>query len=138
MKPVNSRRIVPIAVVTIILFFLMIVFQVFVIAGGYELEASTVKKVAPWAYIPFIKLVGEHPDTRPEWATEQETKTKEEKQDVITFAGFRPESIPVTIDVDPLPATNVVLESTVPVEEPQRAVTNDLPVSKSEEVVPVG
>ena len=130
MKQLEQRRIVPISIITMILFSIMGLFQLFVIAGGYELEASTVQKIAPWAYEPFLKLVGEHPDTRPAWAIENRTKELEEQPSPVTVAGIDPESISVDLNLDPMP-TNTIIEATVPVDEPK-------PAKKSGEVIPVG
>ncbi len=63
MKNRESRRIVPISVVTIVVFAVVVVFEALIIGGVYEVKASAVARIAPWAYEPFLKLVGEHPDS---------------------------------------------------------------------------
>ena len=140
MNETNARRIVPISIVTMIVFGLMALFQVFVIAGGYELEAATVKKVAPWAYDSFLKVTGEHPDTRPEWVVEK--KTVETEADVIRIGGIRPEAISVTIEDQPLPEKTGVIKPTTPLKEESTVIPVSVPeIEKGEnpaEVVPVG
>ena len=140
MKETTARRIVPISIVTMIVFGLMALFQIFVITGGYELEAATVKKAAPWAYESFLKLTGEHPDTRPEWIKEKKAVNPE--IDMITIGGIRPEDISVTIEDQPLTKKKVVIEPTKPIEEKARVIPVSIPkVEKNEkpgEVVPVG
>jgi hypothetical protein len=63
MKSKESRRIVPISAVTLMVLAVLFVFEALVIAGAVELKASRVARVAPWAYEPFLRLVGEHPDS---------------------------------------------------------------------------
>ncbi|MEE9368393.1 MAG: hypothetical protein V3V05_05965 [Pontiella sp.] len=142
MKQVNQRRIVPISVVTIVIFSLLGFFQLFVIAGGYELEASTVKKFAPWVYEPFLKLAGEHPDTRPEWAVDRGGVKEVKTSSAGTIAGFSPEEIPVTLNLDPVPVENVIIEATVPIKEPEIVNPTSVPAKepkvKPEDIVPVG
>jgi hypothetical protein len=142
MNQVEPRRIVPVSLITLILFGLMAVFQFFVIGGGYELEASTVKKNAPWAYESFLKMVGEHPDTRPEWAAHNKTQDKVERADAIKIGGFSPEAIPVTIDVEPLPESSGIIEPTKPQAEPETIIPVSVPEEESDpepgKAVPVG
>ncbi len=140
MKNVEARRTVPISVITLVLFCLMAVLQVFVITGGYELDASSVKKVAPWAYEPFLKITGEHPDTRPEWAVG--ANEDEKVAEVIKIGGIRPDAIPVTIEDQPAPAKKVIIEPTKPLEQPRTVIPVTTPEKEEkenpEEVVPVG
>ena len=63
MKIKESRRIVPISVVTLVALAVLFVFEAMVMLGAVNLKASLVAKVAPWAYEPFLRLVGEHPDS---------------------------------------------------------------------------
>ena len=63
MKIKESRRIVPISMVTLVALGVLFVFEMMVMLGAVNLKASFVAKVAPWAYEPFLRLVGEHPDS---------------------------------------------------------------------------
>ena len=134
MKSLEPRRIVPISVVTLAAFSFLCVFELFVMVGGVEVRASTVKNVAPWLHGPFLRLVGEHPDSRPDWAVGQGTVEENpagEPSGIVTVAGFTPDELSVKIE------TGAVIEPTVPQEEPATAPTNK-PAKPMDDDIPVG
>ena len=63
MKNKESRRIVPVSAFVLVLLVILVVCEALVIGGSLEVKASSIAKVAPWAYEPFLRLVGEHPDS---------------------------------------------------------------------------
>lgn len=140
----ETRRINPIAHIALIAVLLLIIFEMLVIFGAMELRAQTVAKYAPWAYEPFLKLVGEHPDSAPRRAAIEEVEEDEDDLSTVAgVAGLNPSAIPVLIETDEAgSATNAILEATVPTEAesdpvPVYAPTNRPPV-RQEKVVPVG
>lgn len=140
MNSLEPRRIVPISVVTLAAFSFLCVLELFVMVGGIEVRASTVKNVAPWLHGSFVKLVGEHPDTRPDWAAGQgaveEDPVGEPSSGIVTVAGFTPDELSVKIE------TGTVIEPTVPQEEPATVVPVVAPTNKSakpvDDDIPVG
>ncbi len=127
MNEVESRRIIPISRITIGFVVILALFQVFMLSGIYELKSSTVKKKAPWFYSTFLKLVGEHPSTRP--PAEAVTPEQSGSSGIATVAGFNPEELSVTIEGtgEPLPGV------AVPEEKPKTVI----PVSQPEKPAPV-
>jgi len=140
----ETRRINPIAHITLVLVLLLIVFEALVIFGVFELKAQTVAKHAPWAYEPFLKLVGEHPESAPRWASIEEPEEKQAvKATMVGVTGLEPSAIPVLVETNEATlATNLILEATVPLEtEPEPtpvAAPTDAPVDESQEIDPVG
>ena len=55
-----SRRIVPESVAALVVVGLLGLFELLVLFGALEVNGASVAAVAPWAYEPFCKLVGEH------------------------------------------------------------------------------
>ena len=136
MAKLETHRINPIAHVTLLVVAIVIVFEVLVIFGLFELKAQTVAKYAPWAYEPFLKLIGEHPESIPRWATVEEPEEADPAAAAEANAtGLEPSAIPVLV-------SNVVLEASVPLEtEPEPipgAVPTNAPAAKPQETVPVG
>ena len=134
MDKVESRRVAPIGWVTTIVVLILFAFELLMMFGAIELRAATVAKYAPWAYEPFLKLVGEHPDSAPV-AVKQKSKKgptkKSELLDIIDVTGISAEAIKVDLDIDvPEPAERAVLE---PVVEPEPE-----PAKDPKDVVPVG
>ena len=74
MSKLESRRVNPIGQLALIAVLLLFVFQLFALLGVLELQAGTVAKYAPWAYEPFLRLVGEHPESSPRWASVEEVE----------------------------------------------------------------
>jgi hypothetical protein len=64
MKELETRRITPVAYIAAIVVAVLVGLELLVVSGVLELRAGTVAKYAPWAYEPFLRLVGEHPDSR--------------------------------------------------------------------------
>jgi len=110
-----------------------------VITGGVEIKASTVKRVAPFAYEPFLKLMGEHPSMISSRMAAKKNVSAEPESDsgVATIAGFRPEELSVKIDgVD-----SAVLEPVVPVKEKTPVEKPEPPPQEKQKIdedVPVG
>ena len=134
----------PIAHITLFFVVLLFIFEVSVIAGIFELKAQTVAKYAPWAYEPYLRLIGEHPDSTPRWVTVEEAKEEPAEEIAIAnMTGLEPSAIPVLIETnEAVLATNLILEASVPLKVepdpiPVSTPTNE-PPAKSEEVVPVG
>jgi hypothetical protein len=108
-----------------------------------ELRARLVAKYAPWAYEPFLRLVGEHPDSAPRWAAVEETEEPGTESPVAGVMGFEPSVIPVLMDSNantqavraPPAATNA--PAAAPEADPAAAPTN-APAEKPQEAVPVG
>ncbi len=144
MKKVETRRVNPIAHITLVLVLLLIAFEALVIFGVLELKAQTVAKYAPWAYEPFLKLVGEHPESAPRWASVEEADENEAAESTIVgVTGLEPSAIPVLVETNKaMLATNLILEATVPLDVepdpvPVVAPTN-APKADPQEIVPVG
>ena len=147
MKPLGTRRIVPVSAITIVAFSVLGVFELIVISGGLQLKASTVKKVAPWFHGTFIRLVGEHPDTRPEWSVakrqaEEVTAKPDSASAMATVAGFSPGELSVEIEGADKPPEQPVMEPTQQQEEPSPGDPDKVPNTTPAEVVdddePVG
>ena len=56
---------------------ILIFFEALVIGGVFELQAPAVAKYAPWAYEPFLRIVGEHPESAPRLAVVEEASPAE-------------------------------------------------------------
>ena len=97
MNKKESRRIVPLSVVAIAAFAVLIVCQVLVIGGVFELKASTVARIAPWAYEPFLRLVGEHPEsqTLKDSAGEQAGQGTDALSGMASIAGLDPDGVSI-------------------------------------------
>ncbi len=106
------RRINPIARVTLVAVIVLFIFEALIISGLFELKAQTVAKYAPWAYEPFLHLVGEHLDSAPRWVAVEEVD----------------ESDPIV-----LPEVNTTGLEPIPVVVPTNA-----PAVEPDEIVPVG
>jgi hypothetical protein len=144
MDKLDTRRINPISHVATLAVLLLIVFEVLIIFGALELKAQTVAKYVPWAYEPFLRLVGEHPESAPRWAMVEEPEEFEPVEPVVSgVSGLDPSAIPVLMGTNGVAiASNVLLEATVPLEIdsvpiPVMAPTN-APKPTAEDVVPVG
>lgn len=144
MSKLETRRINPIAHIALVAVVILIVFEGFVIFGALEMKAQTVARYAPWAYEPFLKLVGEHFESAPRWAVVDDSEEDKLIDAVgVNVTGLNPSAIPVLIETNEMVlATNLVIEATVPLEvkpEPIPVVTptNESP-AKPEEMVPVG
>jgi len=137
-KAKETWRIVPVAWWAAAACAVLLVAQAWVAAGGMETSASAVRRYAPWAYGPFLKLVGEHPSSRrADTAAAAERAGGAASPSVMaTVAGFSPDALSVVIDTGPGPATNAAPEPAVqdkPLPEPEAA-----PVVPPPEPEPVG
>lgn len=120
----ETRRINPIARVTFVAVMVLFVFEALVISGLFELKAQTVAKYAPWAYEPFLHLVGEHLESTPRWVA------VEEAEELATEPLALPE---LAMTNETSAVTNGMINPVVPV-----VVPTNTPPTKPEEIVPVG
>jgi hypothetical protein len=144
MAKLETRRVNPLAHITLVAVIILIIFEVLVMGGVLELKSQAVAKYAPWAYEPFLKLAGEHPDSAPRWAVVEEV---DESDPVVlpevNVTGLEPSAIPLLVSTNEASiASHVVLEASVPLETeaepiPVVAPTN-APAAEPEEIVPVG
>lgn len=116
----ETRRINPIATLTTAVVIVLVAVEAFIILGVFELKAQTVATYAPWAHEPFLRWVGEHPDSVARWGVEE---TKKPALDPI-------EAMLATPTNEMNTATNLMLNPLVP-------VTN-APPAKPETFIPVG
>lgn len=132
------KRSIPVALKATVVLCILGLFELFVIMGGLTLRAASVKQVAPWAYETYLRLVGEHPDSLSKWAVAEKRDKKTESQTVssiASFAGFRPDQIPVTLEnVDKRPVVEPDEQRTM---APVQAPTNRPPQPEKSDV-PVG
>ncbi|HSR88451.1 MAG TPA: hypothetical protein VLL07_05815 [Pontiella sp.] len=143
MNKKESRRIVPLSAVAVAAFAILIVFQALVIGGVFNLKASTVARIAPWAYEPFLRLVGEHPES--ETMKGSISNPAEQGTDALSgmasVTDFDPDGLTIDAEAEQGGGTGsgglMPVDSrtnTVPVESPE---TNSVP-EPSGEVMPVG
>ena len=140
-----SRRTVPLSAVAIVAFVTLVGFEVLVIGGAFGVKASTVARIAPWAYEPFLRLVGEHPDS--EMLKESVRGRKEEgagaPSGMAGVAGFNPDGLIIDLDAQTEEDGNGGSEEGMSAGSPSNAVpaesstTNQVP-DQSGDVVPVG
>lgn len=62
MKNKESRRIVPMSMAALVVTVLLVLFEGLTLGHALEVDASVIARIAPWAYEPFLRVVGEHPD----------------------------------------------------------------------------
>jgi len=82
MNKLYMRRRHPLSIVVSVLVFFLLFTEAFVLFGGFEIDAKTVYKTAPWLHPYYLKLVGEDPDSIREWNRffeEQKQAQKKEK-----------------------------------------------------------
>ena len=140
MSKLETRRINPIAHIALVAVVILIVLEGLVIFGALELKAQTVARYAPWAYEPFLKLVGEHPESAPRWAVVDEPKEDKPIDPAgVNVTGLDPSAIPVLIETNEAAwATNKVIEATVPLNIEPDPIPVSAPMNTPEEIVPVG
>jgi hypothetical protein len=114
----QKRRINLAAQIAGIAVFLLILFEGLVIGGIFELQAPAVAKFAPWAFEPFLRIVGEHPESAPRVAMVEEINpTESASKTALGLTGFSPESIPIlTENSEILSNTNNSIELSQPSE----------------------
>ncbi len=109
-------------------------FEALVISGAVETKASTIAKVAPWAYEPFLKLVGEHPDSyRKRGDVDSRRDTQPEASAIDMVTGLSAESLLVETNV--VPDIQESMDTTNTPAEPSATPLSD---PEPEKVVPVG
>jgi hypothetical protein len=132
MKNKEHRRIVPISVVTLVALVILAVFEGLMIGGVVRVKSTTVAKWAPWAYEPFLRLIGEHPDAlRQKEASTKVPAPEPELTGLDEITGFSSESIGLESNDVPAIAPPEVVEQIEPeVYEP--------PTNSAGKVIPVG
>ncbi len=141
MNKLETRRVNPIARITVFIVALLIVFEVLIICGAMGLKTNTVAKYTPWAYESFLKLVGEHPESTPRRASIEETKESSAELSEINVTGLAPSSIPLLVEAhEAQPVTNTILEATLPIatEINSDVLSTNTPVATPLEILPVG
>jgi hypothetical protein len=98
----ETRRINPIARLTILVLVVLFAFEAFVIFNGVEISAQTIQKYAPWAYEPFLKAVGEHPDFPSRWKTENQPSTEDSGTAVPEPVHLSPSILPASTNLPPI------------------------------------
>ena len=143
MSKKQSRRRVPVSAVTMVAVLILVFFEVLVIGGVFSVKASTVARIAPWAYEPFLRLVGEHPESERLQARSRKEQGVDASSGMASIAGLNTEGVIIELGApvdeggevspdaerSPESATNTVPEGA--------SVTNPVP-ERSGEVVPVG
>ena len=120
----ETRRRNPVARIALVAVLILIVFEALVIFGALELNAQAVAKYAPWAYEPFLRLVGEHPESPARQAVVEESdEAATDESTTADVTGLDPSAIPALIETN----------ETVPGPGPVAAPEDEL-----QEVVPVG
>lgn len=143
MRKKESRRRVPVSAVAFAAIALLVVLEVLVIGGVFGVKAATVARIAPWAYEPFLRLVGEHPESAAlkESAGDQEADGAGPLSGMASVAGFNPDEL--IIDLDAQIDGDVGAEVIIPAGNQSNTVpagsssTNLIP-DRSGDVVPVG
>jgi hypothetical protein len=140
----ESRRINPIAHFTTLAVSVLMVFELAIISGVLELEAKTVATYAPWAYEPFLRLVGEHPESMPRWASVEDGENKDVSGSAVAeVAGIELSAIPLLIGTNETAvSSNAAPAAALPggpsaepeTKEPPAAT----PETQPEEIEPVG
>lgn len=134
MKNRESRRIVPVSVITLVVLAVLVVFEALIIIGALEVRTSTIAKVAPWAYEPFLRLVGEHPDSyRHRGGQDKEEDSRPGASGIELVAGLHGERLDA--DTNRIPDSTELPDSG---EEPSPETDSPPPEKSSDEVVPVG
>lgn len=64
MKNHDSRRRVLVSKIAAFVMGITFVLEGMIIFGALQVDSATIARVAPWAYEPFLKLVGEHPSSQ--------------------------------------------------------------------------
>jgi len=118
---------------------------VLVIAGALEIKSSTVARIAPWAYEPFLKLVGEHPesDTMKESVQDRTAQGGAVPSGMAAVAGFNSEDLTIDLDTQTEESEDLAAESVEPAEAPSNAVpagssVTNPPAAEPKKVIPVG
>ena len=145
MSKKESRRIVPLSAVAIAVFVMLVVFEVLVIGGAFGVKASTVARIAPWAYEPFLRLVGEHPESE-----SMKNMVRDRNEDgtgtpsgMASVAGFNPDGLVIDLDAQPEEGGDITPEAVFPAGDPSNAapaessITNPVPI-RPVDVEPVG
>ena len=143
MSKKESRRRVPVSAVTMAAVVLLVFLEILVIGGVFSVKASTVARIAPWAYEPFLKLVGEHPDSERWKARSRNEQEVAASSGMASVAGLNTEGVIIELATTANQSGEVTPEAQLPAANPSNAVpegaavTNPVP-ERPENVVPVG
>jgi len=129
----ESRRTVPISAITLLAIVALLSFEGLVIGGAFEVRAATIARMAPWAYEPFLRLVGEHPDSFRHRQYAGDEKQSIENDTAGDAGGFDIEPLLMDTGPETVPEPDSVAEET-PAQPPE----NILPEQPREDEVPVG
>jgi len=135
MDKLYTRRVSRLAHFTFLAVLVLVLCEAVMISGALELKAQTVAKYAPWAYEPFLRLVGEHPESSPRGVAAEEPEMLESAiEEPAAETGLLLDISPVTAE------TNAVPSSIAPAEPAPAAVVapTNLPAEKVDEAMPVG
>jgi hypothetical protein len=116
-----AKRIVPLSLLTAVIFSVLGILEVLIVFGVLEIKAESVRKVMPAAYMPFIKLVGEHTETRPAWAVSDADVLEEEAGSGSAMA----DAAGMAVTVDTNTVQKILLEPTTPANETEPAGPNE-------------
>jgi len=125
MKDVETRRKVPAAVIAMICVSFIGIIQLLLVTGAYQVDSGTVRKMAPFLYNPFRKMMGEHPSTRPQSA---ESQASSGETGIETVTGIKPEDLSIEIKTEGSVPAIVVPEETntlIPASEPEKPLPLD-------------
>ncbi|VGO22980.1 hypothetical protein [Pontiella sulfatireligans] len=123
----------PAAYVATALVVALFIFEAAVIGGIVELKASTVGRFAPWAYEPYLKLVGEHPDSLPRQAPQE----RDEPEPESTMSGLPGLEGGALGGLSATNAAPIVIEPSEQLQdEPAEAVV--VPAVEADDDIPVG
>ena len=107
--PIEKRKNSPLTRLVFFLIFLLLLGEGILLAGVLDLNASTVEHYAPWAYEPFLRIIGEHPANPPRIpAVVVEDKEKKPTVSTKNATGLSDGLIPILIKKSP------VKEKTIP------------------------
>ncbi len=145
MRKKESRRRVPVSVVAMAAIALLFVLEGLVIGGAFGVKAATVARIAPWAYEPFLRLVGEHPESAAlkESIGDQKEDEARSPSGMASVAGFNADELVIDLDTLIEADGDVGAEVILPMGTQSNSVptgssrTNPIP-DRSGDVVPVG
>ena len=145
MSKKESRRRVAVSTIAMAAIALLVVFEVLVIGGGFGIKAATVARIAPWAYEPFLWLVGEHPESKglKESVGNQKEDGAGASSGMASVAGFNPDELIIDLDAQIEEGGDVAPEAVLPDGNLSNTVpvgsssTNPIP-DRSGDAVPVG
>ncbi len=103
MKSIETRRISRVAQLAAVLVGILFLFEIVMLCGIVDLKSDWVAKNAPWAYEPFLRLTGEHPQQREAAAPEQEVPASPVSEIVVPVETPKVEAEPAEEADDDIP-----------------------------------